>query len=142
MNRAIKEAKKTTKDVPIGCIILKDNKVIASSYNMREETNDVTAHAEILAIKQAQKILDNWRLDDCSLYVTLEPCPMCAWAILQARIKEVYFGSYNKKYGAFGSAIDLSTFSDFKPKIYGGIQEEECDKILEEFFSGIRKDDN
>lgn len=139
MNRAIEEALKTKKDVPIGCIILKDDKIIAQTHNMREETNDVTAHAEILAIKQAQQILNNWRLDDCTMYVTLEPCPMCAWAILQSRIKEVFFGSYNKKYGAFGSAIDLNKISESKTKVYGGIKEEECDKILNNFFREVRK---
>lgn len=142
MINAIEEAKKTIKDVPVGCVILKDGKIIAKSHNMREENNDVTAHAEILAIKQAQKVLENWRLEDCSMYVTLEPCPMCAWTILQSRIKEVYFGSYNLKYGAFGSAINLNDVSEFKTRVYGGIQEEECDKILEEFFNGIRNNDN
>lgn len=140
MNRAIQEALQTKKDVPIGCIILKDNKVIAQTHNRREELNDVTAHAEILAIKQAQEVLNNnWRLDDCTMYVTLEPCPMCAWAILQSRIKEVHFGSYNQKYGAFGSATDLRKLSDFKPKVYGGIKEEECDKILNDFFKEVRQ---
>ena len=139
MKRAILEAKKTKKDVPIGCYILKNGEVIASAYNMREENNDVTAHAEILAIKKAQEFLNNWRLDDCSLYVTLEPCPMCAWAILQSRIKEVYFGSYNLKYGAFGSVINLNDYSDFKVKIYGGIEEDECNKLLNDFFYEVRK---
>lgn len=139
MKRAINEALLTTKDVPIGCIIERNGTVIASSHNMREENNDVTAHAEILAIKEAQKALNNWRLDDCTMYVTLEPCPMCTWAILQSRIKEVYFGSYNQKYGALGSAINLNDYSEFKTKIYGGIMEEECDNILKEFFNEVRK---
>lgn len=139
MNRAIEEALKTEKDVPIGCIIEKDGAIIAQTHNKREKSNDVTAHAEILAIKDAQKVLNNWRLDDCTMYVTLEPCPMCAWAILQSRISKVYFGSYNKKYGAFGSAINLNDLSDFKTKVYAGIQEEECDKILNDFFQGVRK---
>ena len=139
MNRAIQEALKTQKDVPIGCIIIKNNEVIAKTHNMREENNDVTAHAEILAIKSAQKVLKNWRLDNCSMYVTLEPCPMCAWAILQSRIKEVYFGSYNNKYGAFGSALNLNNHSEFKTKVYGGIQEEECNKLLNDFFQEARK---
>ena len=138
MNRAIEEALKTEKDVPIGCIILKDGKIIAKTHNMREENNDVTAHAEILALKEAQKVLNNWRLDNCIMYVTLEPCPMCAWAILQSRIKEVYFGSYNTKYGAFGSAIDLNKVSDFKTKVYSGIKEDECDALLKNFFKEIR----
>lgn len=139
MKTAILEAKKTIDDVPVGCVIRHENKVIAQTHNERERNNDVTAHAEILAIRKAQETLNNWRLDDCTMYVTLEPCPMCAWAILQSRIKSVYFGSYNSKYGAFGSAIDLNKISDYKTKVYGGIEEEECDKLLNDFFEGIRK---
>lgn len=139
MKTAILEAKKTIDDVPVGCVIRHENKVIAQTHNEREFTNDVTAHAEILAIRKAQEVLNNWRLDDCTMYVTLEPCPMCAWAILQSRIKTVYFGSYNSKYGAFGSAIDLNNISEYKTKIYGGIEEEECNKLLKDFFEGIRK---
>mgnify|MGYP004655543143 FL=1 len=139
MKTAILEAKKTIDDVPVGCVIRYENKVIAQTHNERERNNDVTAHAEILAIRKAQEVLNNWRLDDCTMYVTLEPCPMCAWAILQSRIKTVYFGSYNSKYGAFGSAIDLNNISEYKTKIYGGIEEEECNKLLKDFFEGIRK---
>jgi tRNA(adenine34) deaminase len=139
MNRAIAEAKLTTTDIPVGSIIVKEGNVIATAHNMREELSDTIAHSEILAIQQAQKKLKNWRLDNCDLYVTLEPCPMCAWAILQARIRTVYFGSYNRKYGAFGSVINLNNISDFKTKIYGGIEEKKCDKILEEFFIRLRK---
>lgn len=139
MKTAILEAKKTIDDVPVGCVIRYENKVISQTHNERERNNDVTAHAEILAIRKAQEVLNNWRLDDCTMYVTLEPCPMCAWAILQSRIKAVYFGSYNSKYGAFGSAIDLNMISEYKTKVYGGIEEEECDKLLKDFFEGIRK---
>lgn len=139
MKTAILEAKKTIDDVPVGCVIRYGNKVIAQTHNERERNNDVTAHAEILAIREAQEVLNSWRLDDCTMYVTLEPCPMCAWAILQSRIKTVYFGSYNSKYGAFGSAIDLNNISEYKTKIYGGIEEEECNKLLKDFFEGIRK---
>lgn len=136
MQTAIKEAKKCTVDVPIGCVIKKNGKIIASAHNRRELDNDVTAHAEILAIQQAQKILNTSRLNDCELYVTLEPCPMCAWAIAESGIGTVYFGSYNTQYGAM-----LSNPLKFpqKIKIYGGIEEETCDKILEVFFEGIRK---
>ena len=139
MKTAILEAKKTIDDVPVGCVIMHGNKVIAQTHNERERNNDVTAHAEILAIRKAQDVLNSWRLDDCTMYVTLEPCPMCAWAILQSRIKTVYFGSYNSKYGAFGSAIDINKISDYKTKVYGGIEEEECNKLLKDFFEGIRK---
>lgn len=139
MERAIKEALKTTKDIPVGCVIELNGNIIAKAHNMREENNDVTAHAEILAIKQAQEVLNNWRLDNCTMYVTLEPCPMCCWAILQSRIKTVYFGSYNTKYGALGSALNLIDYSEYKTKVYGGIKETECDKILKDFFIKVRK---
>ena len=99
--------------------------------------DDVTAHAEILAIKEAQKVLGTSRLKGCELYVTLEPCPMCAWAISMSGISTVYFGAYNQQYGAMGSVIKLPFNSPLK--IYGGIMEEKCNKILEEFFKKIRK---
>jgi tRNA(adenine34) deaminase len=100
--------------------------------------NDVTAHAEILAIREAEKFLGRWRLDDCELYVTLEPCPMCAWAIVNSRIKTVYFGSYDHNYGALGSTLDVRKLCNSKMKVYGGILEEECDKILKEYFKELR----
>lgn len=139
MNRAIKLAKESVNDIPVGAVIVKDGEIISEACNMRENDNDITSHAEILAIKKASEILDNWRLDGCEMYVTLEPCPMCAWAILQSRIKVVYFGSYNHKYGALGTVINLADISDFKPKIYGGIMEKECDKIIESFWKEQRK---
>ena len=137
MQNAVLEAKKCTKDVPIGCVIKKDGQVIASAHNRRELDNDVTAHAEILAIKEAQKKLGTSRLQGCELYVTLEPCPMCAWAISMSGISTVYFGSYNQQYGAMGTAVKLPLQSSLK--IYGGMMEEECNKILEEFFERIRE---
>ena len=142
MRRAISLANKAflLDEVPVGAVIVKHNKVIASAYNKREKTNDATAHAEILAIKKASHILHNWRLNECELYVTLEPCPMCAWAILQSRIKTVYFGSYDNHYGAFGSKINLAEISNSKISVKGGILEEECDKILKEFFKKVRDD--
>lgn len=106
---------------------------------MRELDNDVTSNAEILAIRKAEQVLGNWRLDDCDLYVTLEPCPMCGWAILQSRIKNVYFGSYDTNYGAFFSKVDLRKFSTFTPNVYGGIMEKECDELLNSFFTDLRK---
>lgn len=143
MQEAIKIAQSSGADVPIGALITKNGEIISFACNEREKNNDPSAHAEILAIREAAKHFNNWRLDDCELYVTLEPCPMCAWAILQSRIKTVYFGSYDKQYGAFGSAMDLISHAKSDIKIYGGIMEEECDKILEEFFKQIRtKNDN
>ena len=133
---AIEQAKKCIKDVPIGCVIKKDGQIIASTHNRRELDDDVTAHAEILAIKEAQKVLGTSRLQGCELYVTLEPCPMCAWAISMSGISAVYFGSYTQQYGAMGSIVKLPFHSSLK--IYGGIMEAECNKILEEFFKKIR----
>jgi len=136
MQSAINESKKCKIDVPIGCVIKKDGKIIASAHNRRELDNDVTAHAEMLAIKKAQEILHTSRLKDCELYVTLEPCPMCSWAIAESGINTVYFGSYNTQYGALlSNPLKLPK----SLKIYGGIEEETCDKILKEFFKTLRK---
>lgn len=133
---AIEQAKKCTIDVPIGCVIKKDGQIISATHNRRELDNDVTAHAEILAIKETQAKLKTSRLNGCELYVTLEPCPMCSWAIIQSGIKIVYFGSYNTQYG---SLISHPLKGAENLKIYGGIEEEKCDNILKEFFDGIRK---
>lgn len=138
MKSAIKEALKCNIDVPVGCVIKKDGEVVSSAHNRRELDDDVTAHAEILAIKDAQKVLKTSRLTDCEMYVTLEPCPMCAWAILQSGIKTLYFGSYNPQYGGIESKVNLKEIAKSKIKVYGGIEEEECDKILRDFFERIR----
>ena len=138
MERAIEEAKKAVCDIPVGAVIVKDGEVIASAFNTKENDNDVTSHAEILAIRKAEQVLGNWRLDGCEMYVTLEPCPMCGWAILQSRIKTLYFGSYDASYGAFTSKIDLREVANSKLNVYGGIREEECDEIIKEFFCNIR----
>lgn len=141
MQGAIEIAQKSGADVPVGALLVRNGQIIASASNEREKTNDATAHAEILAIRQATSNLGNWRLDDCELYVTLEPCPMCAWAILQSRIKSVYFGSFDKQYGALGSAIDLRQIgngANSKLKVYGGILEKECDNVINEFWSSRR----
>lgn len=139
MSISINEAKKSGRDVPVGAVVVKKGDVIATAHNERELDNDVTSHAEILAIRKAEQVLGNWRLDDCDLYVTLEPCPMCGWAILQSRIKNVYFGSYDTNYGAFFSKVDLRKFSTFTPNVYGGIMEKECDELLNSFFTDLRK---
>lgn len=141
MQKAIDIARNSGADVPVGALIVKDNKIIASACNEKEKINDVTAHAEILVIREAEKKLGSWRLEECELYVTLEPCPMCAWAILQSRIKTVYFGSYDTQYGALGSVIDLRKQANSKLKVYGGIEEKECDNIIERFWSE-RRDGN
>lgn len=138
MLEAINIAKKSGADVPVGALIVKNNKIISLAYNEKEKNNDPSAHAEILAIRKAASKLNNWRLEDCELYVTLEPCPMCAWAIIQSRIKSVYFGSFDKQYGSLGSILDLRQQANSSLKVYGGICEKECDNILEEFWNNIR----
>lgn len=140
MQRAIDYVLKNAAEgeIPVGAIVVKDGEIISSAVNRKEEMNDVSSHAEILAIREAAQKLKRWRLDDCEMFVTLEPCPMCAWAILQSRIKCIYFGSYDTKYGALSSAMDLRKFSDSKPKVFGGIMEKECDEILRQFFERIR----
>lgn len=138
MKQAIKIASQSSEEIPVGVIIVKDKKIIASASNRREKEKDITSHAEICALKEASKSLKTWKLDECEMYVTLEPCPMCAWAILQSRIKTIYFGSYNPKYGAFGSRINLCEISDYKPKVYGGIMEEDCNKIIRDFWAKKR----
>ena len=138
MKRAIDIALKSDSEIPVGAIIIKDGEIISSAFNQKEATNDVTAHAEILAIREAEQELGKWRLDDCEMYVTLEPCPMCAWAIINSRIKTVYFGSYDDNYGALGSKTDLRKIANSKLKVFGGIMEDECDKILKEYFVKLR----
>ena len=138
MQRAIEAAKKAEGEISVGAVIVKDGEVIASACNRKEALNDVSAHAEILALREAAQKLGGWRLEGCEMYVTLEPCPMCAWAIVQSRIKSLYFGSYDRNYGALGSAVDLRRLANSKLQVYGGIMEEECDKLLEECFKELR----
>lgn len=138
MKIAIEEAKKTKKDIPVGAVIVKGSEIVARFHNKKEEDKDITSHAEILALRESARIMGDWRLEDCDMYVTLEPCPMCGWAILQSRVKNLYFGSYNNQYGAFSSSIDLTKISNTKTNIYGGIMEKECDKLIDKFFENIR----
>jgi len=141
VERGIREAKQTSSlDVPVGCAIMKDGVIIAAAHNQKEELNDVTGHAEIIAIREAQRHLNAWRLCDCEMYVTLEPCPMCAWAIISSGIDKLYFGSYNTQCGALGTVMDLRKTANSNLNVYGGIEEEKCDKILEKFFEKLRKD--
>jgi len=139
MQRAIELAQESGADVPVGALVVKDGEIISLACNEREKTNDPSAHAEILAIRRASEKLGNWRLEGCELYVTLEPCPMCAWAILQSRIKSVYFGSYDTQYGALGSVLDLREQANSKLKIYSGILEKECDNVIKEFWKNKRE---
>lgn len=140
MQKAIELANNSGADVPVGAIIVKNGEIISSACNEKEKNNEATAHAEIIAIREASRVLNNWRLDDCEMYVTLEPCPMCAWAILQSRIKTVSFGSYDRQYGALGTVLDLREQANSSLKVYAGILEEECDNVLEKFFMEIRND--
>ncbi len=142
MELALEQAKLSGADIPVGAVIVLDGQIISSACNRKEQTNDVTAHAEVVAIKQAAQNLGNWRLDECEMYVTLEPCPMCAWAIIQSRIKTVYFGSYDVNYGALGSKIDLRNLLNSPLKVYGGIMESECDKLLKDYFAKLRTNKN
>ena len=142
MKRALARAKAAAKvgEVPIGAIIVKDGEIIATGRNMREKSKNALHHAEIIAINRACKKLGAWRLTDCTLYVTMEPCPMCAGAIVNSRIKRVVFGCFDKKAGAYGSVFDLHEFPlNHKYEVYGGIMEDECSHILSDFFAELRK---
>ena len=145
MKKALKEAQKAYNkyEVPIGAIIVKDGKVISRAYNKREEKNMATAHCELLAIEKACKKLGSWRLNDCDLYVTMEPCPMCAGAILNARIRKLYFGAVDEKSGAVISnlhELDLDkTFCNHKVLYEGGVLEQECQQMIKRFFRELRK---
>ena len=138
MKLAIEEAKNSKGEIPVGAILVKNGNIICKTHNEKEKLKDVTCHAEILAIREAEKIENNWRLDDYEMYVTLEPCPMCGWAILQSRIGKLYFGSYDTNYGTFSTEIDLRKIANSNLKVYGGINEEKCNQLLNNFFENIR----
>lgn len=138
MREALKIAQKSGEDLPIGAVIMKDGKVLSKAHNKIEAKQDVTAHAEMLVIQSAQKKLGSKILKDCEIYITLEPCPMCAWAILNAGIPKVYFGAYDTVYGSLGTAIDLRDYLHSKTDVVGGILEEECSKLLKDYFKEIR----
>ena len=143
MSLALKEAKKAALkgEVPVGAIIVKDEIIIAKAHNLRHTKKSVTAHAEMLAIQKATKKLNSWMLDDCTLYVTIEPCLMCSGTILQSRIKRVVYGAKEPKFGAMGSIIDISNISGFNHNIEvtSGIMEEETSQIMKLFFQNLRK---
>ena len=139
---ALKEAQKALNkdEVPIGCVIVKDDKVISRGHNLRETKNSVIKHAEIVAIEKACKKLNSWRLVDCEIYVTLEPCAMCAGAIYQARIKRVIFGADDLKGGALGGNFDLYKEKlNHYPEVIKGILKEECSSIISNYFKNKRK---
>ena len=126
-------------EVPVGCVIVRDGQVIGRGRNRREEKQSTFSHAEMEAIAGANESLGSWRLDDCTLYVTLEPCPMCAGAILNARIPRVYYGARDREMGACGGVLNLF-MEDFPhpPALVGGVLEEECRAVLSDFFRGLR----
>ena len=142
MKAALKEAVKAYQlgEVPVGAVIVFNNKIIARGHNTRELSQSVLGHAEINAIKKASKKIGSWRLEDCDIYVTLEPCSMCSGAIIQSRIKNLYFGAYDLKTGACGSVLNLFDYPfNHKVNVYGGIMEEECSRIIKDFFKELRQ---
>ena len=143
MKEALKEAKKAYSklEVPVGAVIVKDGKIIAKAHNVKETKKDTTQHAEIIVIQKASKKLESWRLLDCDMYVTLEPCSMCAGAMINSRIRKVYIGTKDKKTGAVGSVLNL--FDDYvfnhKVEVESGILKDECEDILKKFFKDLRQ---
>ena len=145
MKAAIVQAKKAYAlgEVPIGCVIVKDNQIIARGYNRRSIDHNTLAHAEMIAIKKACKKLGDWRLEDCTMYITLEPCPRCAGAIVQARIKNIVIGAMNAKAGCAGSILDLMHIQRFNHQVdtllLDGEIHEECVELLKDFFRELRQ---
>jgi tRNA(adenine34) deaminase len=142
MQQALKCAKKAydSEEVPVGAVIVKNNKIIARGYNKSISLKDSTAHAEIIAIRKACKKLNNYRLNDCSIYVTIEPCSMCAGALILARVKKIYFGAKDIKAGACGSVFNIVSDNklNHKIEISSGLMEEECATIIKQFFQSRR----
>ena len=143
MDEALKEAElaELEDEVPIGCVIVKDDQIIARAHNQRETTNDPLGHAETLAIKKASKVLKDWQLVGCDLYVTIEPCIMCAGAIIQSRINKVIYGAPDLKGGAFGSSINVLEAQNInhRPEVIKGVLEKECTEIIKNYFKSKRK---
>ena len=142
IKEALKEAKKAYDklEIPVGAVIVKDGKIIARAHNLKETKKDTTNHAEILAIKKASKKLDSWRLLDCEMYITLEPCAMCAGAIIQSRIKKIYIGTLDEKTGAAGSVLNVFEYPfNHQVEVEKGILKENCENILKDFFKMLRK---
>ena len=143
MMEALKEAKKAYDklEVPVGAVIVKEGKIIARAHNLKETKTDTTKHAEILAIQKASRKLKSWRLLDCDMYVTLEPCSMCAGAMINSRIRKIYIGTQDAKTGAVGSVFNLFNDYTFNHKVEAetGILKDECEGILQQFFKELRK---
>ena len=143
MKEAIKQAKKAEKlkEVPIGCVIVYQDKIIARGYNRRNTDKTTLGHAEITAIKKASRVIGDWRLEDCTIYITLEPCQMCAGAIVQARIPRVVIGSMNPKAGCGGSVLNILQMEQFNHRceVTRGVLEEECSTMLYSFFKQLRQ---
>ncbi len=143
MREAIRQAKKAAKlqEVPIGCVLVKDGKIVARGYNRRNTDKTTLAHAEIVVIKKASKAFADWRLEDCTLYVTLEPCPMCAGAIVQARIPRVVAGCMNPKAGCAGSVLNILNTPGLNHRVNfeKGVLEKECTELLQSFFRELRR---
>lgn len=142
MRRALELAAQAARagDVPVGCVVVRDGEIVGEGRNRREECGDATAHAELEAIRDACRRVGSWRLHQCTLYVTLEPCPMCAGGILNSRIREVHYGTWDEKAGACGSILNLFE-EGFQPgpRLYRGPLQEECRDILQSFFQGLRE---
>ncbi len=142
MQAAIAEAKRAYElgEVPVGAVLVRNGEIIASAHNLRETEKNATAHAELICIDSACKKLGGWRIPDATLYVTLEPCPMCAGAIINARVDRVVFGAYDKRFGACGSLLDLTSFPfNHRPEMTGGVLQSECSALLKTFFAKLRK---
>ncbi len=142
MKEAIRQAKKAyaLEETPIGCVLVHDGKIIARGYNKRNKKKNTLAHAELIVIDKASRILGDWRLEECTMYVTLEPCPMCAGAIVQARIPKVVIGSMNPKAGCAGSVLNLLDMPGFnhRVEVVRGILEEPCSRLMSSFFKELR----
>ena len=142
MLEALNEAKQAAleDEVPIGCVIVKNDQIIARAHNQRDKTNDPLGHAETLAIRKASEILNDWQLVDCDLYVTIEPCLMCAGAIIQSRIRRVVYGAPDLKGGAFGSSLNVLDAKNINhhPEVINGVLEKECSQIIKDYFKSKR----
>lgn len=144
MRWALKEARKamTINEVPVGAVIVKDGKIIAKAHNIKEQKKNSLYHAEIVALQKACKVIGDWRLNECDIFVTLEPCPMCAGALINARIGNIFFGAYDERAGCCGTLYDLPSDVRFnhRPNVEGGIMQEECAEVLKEYFRQKRQE--